>query len=129
MLIRLPLFYAGLTSSPSRPTKKIKMAEEKNIASNSRPIQSKFPKNVGTPSNLRRSLHRSAYQFDSSNTFNDPIEVEEVEDPSHSNLQESAFGEKALSEEDSKDSSSAPGLETKTIEDSLDDRAIAVGEG
>ena len=94
-------FPIGLTSSPSSPTKKLKMAEDKNIASNSRPKKPNLPKNVRTPSNVRCSSLRLANQFYFSNTIDNPIEVEEMEDPSESSKQESTFGKEALSEEDS----------------------------
>ena len=82
-----------------------------------------------TPSNLRYFLHRPTHQFDFSNTIDDSIEVEEVEDPSESSEQESTIGEKASSEEDSKDISNAPSSETKMEEDSLDERATTIREG
>ena len=105
------------------------MAEKKNIGSSSWPKNSKLLKNVRTPSNLRDSLCRSVHQFEFSNTVDDLIEVEEMEDPSESSEQESTFREESSSEEDSKDISSSPGSETGTVEDSLDERTIVVGEG
>ena len=66
------------------------MVEEKNVASNSRPKKSKFPKDVKNSSKLRRSLRRPAHQFDFSN---DPIRVEEVEDSSKDREKGSAFVE------------------------------------
>ena len=87
------------------------MAEGKNIASNSRPKNPMLPKNVRNYSNLQCSLCRPVPQFDLSNTVGDPIEVEKMEDPFESGEQESAFGEEASSEEDSKDLNSALGSE------------------
>ena len=63
-----------------------------------------------------------------SNTINDPIEFEEVEEPFESSEQGSTFGEEASTEENFKDISSAPG-ETETTEEYLDKRATTVGEG
>ena len=72
-----------MISSPSRlPTKKLKIAEEKNVASSSQPKNPKLSENVSNSSNLQRSSHRLAHQFDFSNPFDDPIGVEEVEGPS-----------------------------------------------
>ena len=79
------------------------MIEEKNIASSSQPKNPKLHENVRTPSTLQHSLCRPVHQFDLSNTVDDPIEVEEMEDPFEYSEQESAFREKASSEEDSKD--------------------------
>ena len=76
---------------PSRSTNKLKMDEEKNIVSNSRPKKPKFPKNLRNPSNLRRFSRRSAHQFNFSNTVDDPKEVEEMEDPFESSKQELDF--------------------------------------
>ena len=59
--------------------------------------------------------------LDFSNTVDDLIKVEEMEDSSDSSEQGSC-------EEDSKDIRSAPG-EIKTVEDYLDERATTVGEG
>ena len=87
MLIRFPLFSLGLTSPPSRPTKKIKMAEEKNITSSSRPKKTKLPENVRTLSNLRRSSCQPVHQLVFSNNVDDPIKVEEMEDPYESSEQ------------------------------------------
>ena len=86
-------FSAGLTS-PSRPTKKLKMADEKNIASNSRLKKPELPEYVRYSSNLRQSSCRPAHH-DFSNTVDDPIEVEKVENPSKNSEQGSAFGEDA----------------------------------
>ena len=52
-----------------------------------------------------------------------------MREPFKSSEQESTFGEEASSEEDSRDISSAPGLETKIVKDSLDERITAIGEG
>ena len=79
-------------------------------------------------SNLQRSSHRLAHQFDFSSIVDDPIEVEEVDDPSEDSEQGLAFGEEALSEDDSQDISSAP-YETETTNSSLDERATTIGEG
>ena len=76
-----------MTSPLSRPTKKLKMAKEKNIASNNRPKKPKLLKNVRTPSNLRRSSCRAVHQFEFSNTVDDPIEFEEMGDPYESSEQ------------------------------------------
>ena len=51
-----------------------------------------------------------------------------MEDPYESSEQELTFEEEASNKEDSKDISSGPGLEIETVEDSLDERAIAVRE-
>ena len=67
-----------------------------------------------TPSNLRRSSWRPVYQFEFSNTVDDPIEVEEMENPSESSEQASNFEEEVSSEEDLRDIGSVPGLETET---------------
>ena len=64
------------------------MGEEKNIASSSRPKKSKFLENVRTPSNLWHYSCRPIHQFDFSNIVNDPIKVEEMEDPFESSEQE-----------------------------------------
>ena len=76
MLILFPFFSTGLTSSPSRPTKKLKMAEQNNMSSNSRAKKPKLLEHVRTPSNLRRSSRWPVHQFDFSNTVDDPIKVE-----------------------------------------------------
>ena len=52
-----------------------------------------------------------------------------MENPSESSKQELNIREEASSEEDSTNISSALGSETKIVEDSLDERAIVVGEG
>ena len=101
-------FSTWLTSSLSRPTKKLKMAKEKNIASNSRSKKSKLLEDVRNPSTLQRFSRRPAHQFDFSNTIDNPIEVEEVEDPSERSEDDSTFRE-ASSEEDSMDIISALG--------------------
>ena len=93
VLINLP--HATRLTSPSRPTKRLKMAEENNIASSGQPKKSKLPEDVKTPSNLRRSLRRPTHHFDFSNTVDDLIEVEELEDPSESSEEWLAFGEEA----------------------------------
>ena len=46
-------FSKGLTSSPSRPTKKLKMAKEKKTISNSWPKKPKFSDDLKNSSNLR----------------------------------------------------------------------------
>ena len=84
------------------------MTEEKNVASSSQPKKPKLSKDVRNSSNLWWSSRRPAHQFDFSNTVDDPIEVEEVEDPSEDSEQGLAFGEEASSEDDSRDTSSAP---------------------
>ena len=87
-----PYFSVGLTSSASRPTKKLKMAEEKKATSSSRSKKPNLSEDVRSFSNLRRSSCRLAYQFDFSNTVDDPIEVEEVKDSSKDCEQGSAYG-------------------------------------
>ena len=79
-------------------------------------------------SNLRWLYRRPAHQFDFSNTVDDPIEIEQVEDPSEDSVQGSAYGVEASSEDDSQDISSVPD-EIETTEDSLDERATIVEEG
>ena len=93
-------FPARLTSSPSRPTKKLKMAKKKKTTSSSRPKKPKLSEDVRNSSNLRWSSCRLAYQFDFSNTVDDPIEIEEVEDSKDSE-QGSACGEETSSEDNS----------------------------
>ena len=104
------------------------MVEEKNVASSSQPKKPKLFEDVRNSSNLWWSSRRPTHQFDFSNTADDPIEVEEVEDPSEDSEQGSAFGEETLSEDDSWDTSSAPD-EIETAEESLDERATAIREG
>ena len=89
------------------------MVKEKNVASNSQPKKSKLFEDVRNSSNLRRSSRRPAYQFDFSNIVDDPIEVEEVEDPSENSEQGLAYEEEASSEDDSQHTSRALD-ETKT---------------
>ena len=79
-------------------------------------------------SNLRRSLRIPSHQFDFSNTVDDPIEIEEVEDPSKECEKGLACGEETSSEDSSQDTSNALN-ETETIEGSLDERVTTVGEG
>ena len=69
-------------TSPIRPTKKLKMTKENKITSSSRPKKPKLSKDVKNSSNLRESSCTPTYQFDFSNTVDDPIEIKEVEDPS-----------------------------------------------
>ena len=69
-----------MTSSPSKPTKKLKMVEEKKTTSNNWPKNPKLYEDVRNSSNLWRSSRKPSHQFDSSNIVDDPIEVEEVED-------------------------------------------------
>ena len=111
-------FFTRLTSSPNRPTKKLKMAKQKNVASSSWPKKSKLPKDRKTPSHLQRYSCRLTHHFDFSNYVDDHIDFEEMEDPSKSSDDSSAFGEEALSEKDSKDISSAPS-ETETTKHSI----------
>ena len=73
-------------------------------------------------------MRRLAHHFDFSNTVDNLIEVEELEDPSKSSEEGSTFGEEASSEEHSRDISNALG-ETETSEDSFDERATFIGEG
>ena len=77
----LPHFSAGFTSSHSRPTKKLKMVEEKKTISNSWPKKPKLFEDVRNSSNLRRSSHRPAYQFDFSNTIDDPSKLKKWKIP------------------------------------------------
>ena len=90
-----------MTSSPSRPTKKLKMAKEKKTNSGSRPKKPKFSKDLKNSSNLWCSLRRPVHQFDFSSTVDDPIEIEEVEDPPKDSEQGSAYGEETSSEDNS----------------------------
>ena len=99
------------------------------MRTNSWPQKSKLPTDVRNSSNLRHFSRRPAHQFDFSNTVHDPIKVEEVEDPFESNEKGLNFREEASNEEDSRDISSAPGLKTEKVEDSLDEGAPAFGEG
>ena len=85
------------------------MAKEKKTISSSRPKKPKLSKDVKNSSNLRRLSRRPAHQFDFSNTIDDPIEIEEVEDPSEDSEQGSAYEEEASSEDNSQDTRSAPG--------------------
>ena len=84
-------FSIGLTLSPSRPIKKLKMEKEKKTISNSRPKNPKLYEDVRNSSNLWRSLRRLTHQFDFSNTVDDPIEIEEG----------STYGEETSSEDNS----------------------------
>ena len=127
-LFDILIFSTGLTSSPNRPTKKLKIDKEKNIASSSQPKKSKLLEHVRNSSNLRRSSRRPVHSFDFSNYVDDLIEVEEMDDPSETSDQGSTFGEEASSEDDSWDISSAPD-ETETVEDSLDERVTTIREG
>ena len=104
------------------------MAKEKKTISNSRPKKPKFYKDVKNFSNLRRSSRIPSHQFDFSNTVDDPIEIEEVEDPSEESEKGLACGEETSSEYSSQDTSNALN-ETETIEGSLDERVTTVGEG
>ena len=113
------------TGRYSRPTKK---AEEKNVAFSSQLKKDKLSKYVRNSSNLWRSSRKLAHRIDFSNIVDDPIEVEEVEDPSEDSEQGSTFGEEASSKDDSQDITSTPD-ETEMTEDTLDERATAIGEG
>ena len=104
------------------------MAKEKKTISNSQPKKPKFSEDVKNFSNLRQSLRRPTNQFDFSNTVDDPIKIEEVEDPYEESEQGSACGEETSSEDSSHDTSSAPN-ETETAKGSLDERATTVGKG
>ena len=77
------------------------MVKEKNISFDSLLKKSKLPKDVRNSSNLRCSSPIPAHQFDFSNTIDDPIEVEEVEDPFENNEPGSAFVEEDSSKGDS----------------------------
>ena len=81
------------------------MVEEKNVTSSSWPRKSNIPSNMGL---------LPTHKFDFPNTVDDPIEVEEVEDPSENSEQELAFAEEASNEEDPSDISSAPGSKIET---------------
>ena len=50
---------------------------------------------------------KTIHQFDLSNTVDDPIENEKVEDPSKGGNQGSTYGEETSSEDNSQDTSSA----------------------
>ena len=104
------------------------MAKEKKTTSSNRPKKPKLSEEVRNSSNLWRSLRRLAHHFDFSNTIDDPIEIEEVEDPFEDSEQGLACGEETSSEDNSHDTSSAPN-ETEMIEGSLDERAATIGEG
>ena len=82
-----------MTSSPSRPTKKLKIAKEKKPTSSSWPKKPKLYEDVRSSSNLQPSSCRPSHQFDFSNIVDDPIEIEEVEDPPEDNEQGSVCGE------------------------------------
>ena len=101
IFINLPHFSIGLTSSPSKPTKKLKMAMEKKTIPNSRLKKPKLYEDVRNSSNLRKLLCKPAHQYYFSNTVDDPIEIEEVEDPSENSEQGSACGEEASSQDNS----------------------------
>ena len=104
------------------------MAEENNVASSSRPKKPKSFEDVRNSSNVRWSSCRPTHQFVFSNTVDDPIKVEEMEDPSKDSEQRSAYGEEALNKDDYQDISSAPD-EIKTTEGSLDEKATTTEEG
>ena len=107
---------------------KLKMVKEKKTTSSSRPKKSKLSEDVRTSSNLWSSSRRLAHHFDFSSIVDDPIEIEEVEDPYEDNEQGWTCGEETLSKDNSKDTSSAPN-ETETTEGSLDERATTFREG
>ena len=76
------------------------------------------------------------YRLEFYNTTNNPIEIEEMRNPTKSNEQGLVFEEESLSEEnternknskDSKDTSTT--LDSEMAEDSLDEKIIAIGEG
>ena len=90
-----------MTSSPSKPTKIFKMTKEKKTTSSGRPKKPKLSEDVRNFSNLRRSSRRPTHQFDFSNTVNDPIEIEEVEDHSEDSEQGSTCGDETSSEDNS----------------------------
>ena len=111
-----------MTSSPSRPTKKLKITKEKKTTSSSQPKKPNLSEYVMNSSNLQRLSCRPSHQFDFSNTIDDPIKVEEVEDPSKDNEQGLAYEVEDSSEDDSQNISSAFN-ETEMTEGSLDERA------
>ena len=90
-----------MTSSPSRPTKKLKMAKEKKTTSSSQLKKTKILEDVRNSSNLWQSSHRPVHRFDFSNTVDNPIEIEEVEDPFEDSEEGSACGEETSSEDNS----------------------------
>ena len=77
------------------------MAEEKKTTSNSWPKKPKLYVDVRISSNLQWLSCRLAHQFDFSNTIDDPIEIEEVEDPSKDSEQGLAYGVETSSKDDS----------------------------
>ena len=66
-------------------------------------------------------------EFDFSNTVDDPIEIQEVEDPSKDGKQGSTCGEETSSEDNFQDTINAPD-EIEMIKGSLDERVATVGE-
>ena len=106
------------------------MAMEKKTTPSSRLKKPKLYEDVRNSSNLRQLSRKPAHQFDFTNIFDDPIEIEEVEDPSENSKQGSACGEEASSQDNLQDTSSAPSeTETEIAEGSLDERATIVGKG
>ena len=103
------------------------MAKDKKTTSSSRLKKLKLSKDVRNSSNLRWSSSRLAHQFNFSNTVDDPIKIEEVEDPSEDSKQGSVYGEEASSKDNSQDTSIAPG-ETEMVEGSLDERTTTIRE-
>ena len=79
-------------------------------------------------SNLRQLSRTPTYQFDFSNTIDDPIEIEAIEDPSEDSEQGSVCEEEASSEDNSQHTSSTLG-ETEMSKCFLDERATTVEEG
>ena len=58
------------------------MAKEKIVASTSQPKKPKLFETVKVPSNLRRFFAPDVHLIDFFNTANNPIEVEDMENPS-----------------------------------------------
>ena len=95
------------------------MAKEKKTIFNSLPKNPMLFEDVKNSSNLQKWSSRPSYKFDFSNIVDDPIEIEEVEDPPEDSEQWSAYREETSSEDNSQDTSSAP-TKTKKAEGSLD---------
>ena len=68
------------------------MAYEKKTTSSNRLKKPKIYEDVRNYSNLRWSSCKPAHPFDFSNTVGDPIEAEEVEDPSKDSERGSTYG-------------------------------------
>ena len=77
------------------------MTKEKKTTSSGQLKKPKLFEDVRNFSNLRWSLLIPTHQFDFSNTVNDPIEIEEVEDHSEDSEKGSACGDETSSEDNS----------------------------